>query len=142
MIKFRSKKWFDDYLAYRKQHPISTDTLSWDDLGIPSHLTSTYESTKHPIYALLQRSGLSYGFPVQYPFQLRPHKRLSTGKTAKLTLIDTLTQLVFYHQDWDTSHMPEKIDDAGHLMRTYYRNMSHHAPHDDEHIIEKLLQQR
>jgi len=142
MIKFRSKDWFEDYLTHRKEYPISADTLSLDKFGISPNLINPYESAKHPVYALLQRSGLSYGFPVQYPFQPTSKKRMSTRKKAKLTLVDTLTQLVFYHQNWDTDHMTDKIDEAGQLMKTYYRSMSRYAPQPDEYIIEKLLQQR
>lgn len=141
MVNFRSKEWFEAYLAYRKEHPVASDTWSPADLGLAPGAMAGYESPRHPIYALLQRSGLAYGFPVQYPFQ-PPATRLSAKKKAKLTLVDTLTQMVFYHQNWPTDRMPEKIDTAGHFIRRYYRSMSRFAPQPDEDIIEKLLNQR
>lgn len=142
MVKFRSENWYESYLAYRKQYPISLETLELGEFGVPSNMTAGYESPKHPVYAFLQRSGLAYGFPVHYPFQAPNQGRMSTRKTAKMLLVDTLTQLVFEHHGWDAAHMPEKIDEAGRLIQTYYRNMNRYAPQPDENAIENLLQQR
>lgn len=142
MVKFRSKNWFAEYLAYRKQYPISLETLELGELGVPSSVTAGFESPKYPIYALLQRSGLAYGFPVHYPFQAPDQRRMSARKTAKMVLVDTLTQLVFDHHVWDVRQMPEKMDEAGDLIQHYYRNLNRYAPQPDENAIENLLQQR
>ena len=143
MVNFRSKKWFDAYIAFRKKNPLTTELPRPEEVGLPSVINPDFESPKHPLYAILQNSGLAYGFPVQYPFQPNGFKRMNSRKKAKFILIDTLIYAVFTQRGWKSDQqMAEKIDGAADLIRTYYRGMNRFAPQKDEDIIEKLLMQR
>lgn len=143
MINFSSRKWFEEYLVFRKRYPINIDLLEPELRGVADLMQiSSLENPRHSLYNLLQNSGLAYGFPVQYPFQPGPQKRISIQKSAKLILIDTLIYIIFQKESWSSRQMPDKIEEAGQLIQGYYRGMNRFSPHADEDMIEKLLLQR
>ena len=91
MIDFKAPDWFQQYLQFRKKHPLRYSRIDSQGNELLHVAKLDFESLEHPLYQLLQSSGVIYGFPMNYPF--KPDLgRMSLKNRTLLTLID----LVFY----------------------------------------------
>lgn len=144
MIDFNAPQWFDEYLRYRRQHPLqfqNTDVLV-DSLN--GGETERFQRP-HPFYIALQQSGLVYGFPVHYPFQVENGllEELSDSERAKLILLD-----VMMHARLLDSELPvgdayaAVIDKNGSLMRRYYEALYEYGHGEETTLLEQILFKR
>ena len=145
LINFRSPEWFDQYLAFRKDHPLSLDLPDPEKLGFSEEQLNNIPSLRHPLYTMLLHSGLIYGFPFLYPFRPHPPGKMGTRWTTKLVLVDMILHSVLSDltaRDGAGADYAAHLKEAAALIRTYYRGiMTAHSGVDDR-SIEHLLADR
>lgn len=144
MIDFNAPFWFDEYLTYRRQHPLrfqNTDVLV-DKLN--NGETERFRRP-HPFYNALQQSGLVYGFPVYYPFQNEDGllDKISESERAKLILLDVMMHARLLDSELPTGEAyAQAIDRIGGLMRRYYEALYEYANGEETTLLEQILFKR
>lgn len=118
------------------------DTLRLGDLGLGEQETARYESTQNPAYAMLQYSGLIYGFPAQYPFRPVPGVKIRGKEMAKLILVDLILYSVLLRRSGNGMAYEEHVDQAAGLIRSYYRGIHEVNGQGDAPSIENILLDR
>ena len=95
MIDFAAKSWLEQYLAYRQRHELRPSPPLPLSEELPREQKERFVSLRHPLYSVLQASGIAYGFPVDYPFEAEGlAKGLRRSDLAKLILLDTALYMV------------------------------------------------
>lgn len=145
MIDFSAPNWFDQYLDYRRAHPLRFDDASELVEELNGKVFNRFESLHNPFYTALQRSGLIYGFPVHYPFQTTNGllEKISDGDRAKLLLLDLMM-----HARLLGANMPvgeayqDAIDKNANLIIAYYRGLHQYGHQEEPEMIERILFRR
>lgn len=146
MINFKSKDWFEQYIKYRKQVAIKPGNLTQRNFPIFNaalQQKDKFESLRHPLYNMLQKSGLIYGFPVRYPFEKLPANP-SRKLLARFILMDMILYSALLKTE-DIQHFEEYTVQVGwacQLMRKYYRGIHCYLELDEENTIEQILANR
>lgn len=146
MINFKSKNWFEQYIEYRKKNVLKPGNLSQRSFPIFNaalQQKEKFQSLRHPLYNMLQKSGLIYGFPVRYPFEPLPKKQSKKIQT-KFILMDMILYSVLDKEDEanpKTSYA-EKVDLASNLVRNYYCSIHRYLELDEKNTIEQILVNR
>lgn len=146
MTNFKSKNWFEQYISFRKSNPLQPGNLtqrSFPIFNAALQQKEKFKSLKHPLYNMLQKSGLIYGFPVKYPFQPLPQKSSKRIRT-KFILMDMILYSVLQHKegiDKDINYV-EKVDFACKLVQQYYQGVYRYLELDDKNTIEQILVNR
>ena len=143
MIDFKAPDWFRHYLNYRKKHPIHYKRMDAEGNELLHAAELDFESLEHPLYHLLQSSGVIYGFPLNYPFKPEPGRMSLKNKTF-LTLIDIVLYCVLevVEEKLAISSYEQKVEKAGELLRTYYLGIYDHLPNASESSIDSILLNR
>lgn len=134
MIDFNAPHWFDTYIRYRQQHPLQLQGESPGDFPPP-----------HPFYASLQRSGLVYGFPIDYPFEADKEglDKLSDSERAKLILLDVMMHACVVDNSLPEDETYEQvIDRNGQRMRSYYEGLHVYGHEEETTLLEQILFKR
>jgi hypothetical protein len=111
-------------------------------LGIGPGQTAHYESTRHPAYAILQCSGLIYGFPAQYPFRPAPEVKMKGKNKAKMILLDLILYSALVRKSGDETAYEEKVEETARLISSYYQGVHDIASQGEEPSIENILLDR
>ncbi len=142
MIDFYSPHWFDEYLDYRRSHPLQFNGVQQlvDDLN--GQVQGRFQSMENPFYAVLQQSGLIYGFPVHYPFQA-PNgllEKLEATERAKLILLDIMIHARLLDHRLPTGEAYAKaIEQSGQMIQQYYQGIHQFEHSDAPEVLEKIL---
>lgn len=146
MINFKSKSWFDQYVNYRKKHPLKPANLtrrSFPIFNAAIQQKEKFKSLRHPLYNMLQKSGLIYGFPIRYPFAplaLKLPKKFQT----KFILMDIILFSVLQREEeagMQRSYS-EQVDLAAWLIKNYYQGVHTYLNLDKKNTIEQILVNR
>jgi hypothetical protein len=141
-INFRSSNWFEQYLAFRLEHPASLDIPDPAQFGLSEEQVREVPILQNPLYAMLLHSGIVYGFPFLSPFKPVPPGDYEDRWRTKLILLDTIlfsTIEDLKQRDGARSHYPEQLEEAGNLIRAYYRGiLSAHAGEEVFSIEQQL----
>jgi hypothetical protein len=145
MIDFNVPHWFDQYLDYRRAHPLQFDDGSDLAEDLNDKVQQRFTCLHDPFYIALQRSGVIYGFPVHYPFQ-SPNgvlKKLSGRERAKLILLDLLMHARLLRADLPTGEAyQDAIDETANLIIAYYRGLHQFGHQEEPELLERILFQR
>lgn len=144
-INFRSANWFDQYLDFRKTHPIELDLPDPVRFGFTAEQIQESNSLSNPLYTMLLHSGLVYGFPFLYPFKPVPSGPFDDRWRTKLALVDmimfsTLNELKV--RDEVSADYEVHLAAAGDLVRTYYSGILSAHGSEEVRSIEQLLAHR
>ena len=145
MIDFKSKSWFEQYIAFRQQHPLVLRDMRPLSEILKVESAKLFESLRHPLYLCLQHSGMLYGFPIHYPFEESAPfiGRLSAGQRAKLILLDTIVFAISLEEEWEEGRTyAQMVASVGSCLHTYYRKLSEYGPGETLEYTEEVLFQR
>ena len=147
MLNFKSKSWLEQYLALRQEEPLRLSPTPDLPQEIQQQGGKRFEDLHQPLFQCMQRSGIAFGFPVAYPFELSASalKSLKRSNLAKLILLDTMLYAVYLIEGGPTGQAyKELVSRFGRTLRQYYRDL-HALPlngHQDfvEHILFERVQ--
>lgn len=142
MIDFSAPNWFDDYLEYRRTHPLRFLDVSMIAEELNNKVFTRFESLHNPFYTALQRSGLIYGFPVHYPFEATNGllAQLSDGDRAKLILLDLMMHGRLLDKPIPSgAAYADAIDQTAHLIVTYYQSVHQFGHAEEPELLERVL---
>ncbi len=122
-IDFRSDHWFDEYIEYRKRHPLVLDIADPAAVGLAPEYLHRFKSLQHPLYFMLLHSGLIYGFPFVYPFQPAPASNMPRKWVTKLLLVDLILFSVLDHFKSSALDYEMQVDRAATLIRIYFSGL-------------------
>ncbi len=145
MINFNTANWFNEYLHYRKRHPLQFDHVNKLTESLQESLADRFACLGNPLYAVLQRSGLIYGFPVHYPFQSNNGilDELEHSDRVKLILLDVMVHAQLLEKVLPTGAAYElAVEQAGQLIRNYYSGIHQHTNIEVPELLEQVLFQR
>ncbi len=144
MIDFQQPNWFEQYLQYRQMHPLKVSNIRTITDDMHATLLQRFASLEHPAYAVLQQSGLIYGFPVHYPFENPGDwlEKMSDTARAKLILLDVMLYLGLSEQPNASTHDASIVEHYGQQIRKYYTALHRYAKDTDEEWIEQLIFER
>jgi hypothetical protein len=144
MLNFKSKSWLEQYLAYRQANPLMPKA----PINLPEGLQQygeRFESLHHPLYQCMQRSGISFGFPIAYPFDTADDdvQRLKRPDLAKLILLDTLlyTALLIEGQPTGQAYV-DRVAKFGRTLRQYYKQLNSLGDGQTYNFVEEILFER
>lgn len=144
MLNFKSKSWLEQYLSMRQKRPLRPPS----QVELPEELIQTgqrFESLHQPLYQCMQRSGISFGFPVAYPFKARKGEvqGLHRSDLAKLILLDTLLYAAFLMEEKPEGQAyREMVARFGRTMRSYYEQLHALANGSTYNFVEEILFER
>ncbi|MEQ8704468.1 MAG: hypothetical protein RIC19_11140 [Phaeodactylibacter sp.] len=145
MLNFKSKRWLEQYLALRQEQPLRPT----EPIILPEQLRQQtgqrFESLHQPLFQCMQRSGISFGFPVTYPFegQKEEVERLKRPELAKLILLDTLFYAVFLMEAQPKGQAyREMVDRFGRTLGDYYHQLHHLSAGRTYNFVEEILFER
>jgi hypothetical protein len=144
MLNFKSKSWLEQYLSMRQKRPIRPPS----QVELPEELIQTgqrFESLHQPLYQCMQRSGISFGFPVAYPFEARKGEiqGLHRSDLAKLILLDTLLYAAFLMEEKPKGKAyREMVARFGRTLRSYYKQLHTLANGSTYNFVEEILFER
>lgn len=147
MINFNSSNWFEEYIDFRRDHPLQPNNIRPIMEGMDVAVLQRFKCLENPLYPMLQHSGLIYGFPVYYPFQplgLAVGKMASVKK-AKLILLDVMMYASLLQKPgFDQSAYQQEITRIARLIQSYYAGIQQFTKDEDEEpeLIERLLFKR
>ena len=142
MIDFKSKSWFEQYIAFRQRHPLVLRDMRPLSEILKVESAELFESLRHPLYLCLQHSGMLYGFPIHYPFvESAPFiGHLSAGQRAKLILLDTIIYAISLEEkNMEAGAYAQMVVRVGSRLRTYYRKLSEYGPGETLGYTEEVL---
>lgn len=142
MIDFSASNWFDQYLNYRRAHPLRFDTPGDLLEGINGKAHDRFKSLHNPFYVALQRSGLVYGFPVHYPFQATNGllEKRSESDRAKLILLDLMMHARLLNDNIpDGQAYQNAIDKTANQIIAYYRGIHQYGYLEEPELVERIL---
>ncbi|KGE87482.1 MAG: TerB family tellurite resistance protein [Phaeodactylibacter xiamenensis] len=144
MLNFKSKSWLEQYLAYRQDKPLMPKV----PVELPEALIQhgeRFESLHHPLYLCMQRSGISFGFPVAYPFEATDGRiqRMKRPDLAKFILLDTLlyTALLIEGQPTGQAYK-DMVARFGRTLRQYYQQLHGRGAGQTHNFVEEILFER
>ncbi len=142
MIDFKSKSWFEQYLAFRQGHPLELKEERPLSEIVESQAAERFESLRHPLYLCLQHSGMLYGFPVYYPF--RPAAPFIEGLApvylAKLILLDTIVYAIWLEEGKPGGQAYARlVARVGSCLRAYYLRLHEYGPGQPVEYTEEAL---
>ena len=126
MVDFKSQNWFEQYIAFRQQHPLVLKEMRPLSEILDMGSSERFESLRHPLYLCLQHSGMLYGFPIHYPFEeSAPFTgQLPKGWLAKLILLDTIIYAISLEEGQPEGEaFARMVAKVGACLRTYYHKM-------------------
>lgn len=145
MLNFKSKSWLEQYLALRQKSPL----LPSEPVELPEVLQQQsgqrFESLHQPLFQCMQRSGISFGFPVAYPFEAKAEEiaGLKRSDLAKLILLDTLLYAAFLMENKPKGqHYQDMVARFGRTLRQYYKQLHALAPGRTYNFVEDILFER
>lgn len=145
MIDFSAPNWFDEYLRYRQLHPLQFNSVNQIAEELNGKVFDRFQSLDNPFYAVLQQSGLIYGFPVHYPFQSDNGlaEKLRETERAKLILLDIMmhARLLNWHMPQGEAYA-QAILQTGQRIISYYRGIHQFGHEEPPEMLEKVLFQR
>ena len=142
MIDFKSKSWFEQYIAFRQQRPLALKDMRPLSEILNTDSAERFESLRHPLYLCLQHSGMLYGFPVDYPFEepVPFSRQLSKGSRAKLILLDTIIYAITLEEGQPEGEAyAQMVAGVGACLRTYYHKLSEYGPGETLEYTEEVL---
>ena len=146
MIDFSAPNWFDHYVSYRKEHPVWPDSLLSLAREVRHGVEERFPSLHHPFYLALQRSGLIYGFPVDYPFKNSDHAfilALPARRRAKLILLDLMLHARMLENGRpDAGSYPAAVEREARNIRAYYYGLQVYGGRQEPDLIEAVLLKR
>ncbi len=145
MINFQTANWFNDYLHFRKHHPLQFDHVNKLAERLQESLADRFTCLDNPLYAVLQQSGLIYGFPVHYPFQSANGTldKLQHPDRAKLILLDIMVHAQLLEKELPTGAAYElSVEQTGQFIRNYYSGIHQYAHIEAPELLEQILFQR
>ena len=128
----------------RQKRPIRPPS----QVELPEELIQTgqrFESLHQPLYQCMQRSGISFGFPVAYPFEARKGEiqGLHRSDLAKLILLDTLLYAAFLMEEKPKGKAyREMVARFGRTLRSYYKQLHTLANGSTYNFVEEILFER
>lgn len=126
MIDFKSKNWFEQYIAFRQQHPLELKEMRPLSEILDMGSAERFESLRHPLYLCLQHSGMLYGFPIHYPFEESAPfiGQLPKGWLAKLILLDTIIYAISIEEGQPEGEaFARMVAKVGACLHTYYHKL-------------------
>jgi hypothetical protein len=144
MLNFKSKSWLEQYLAYRQDQSLTPKV----PVDLPEALRQhgeRFESLHHPLYQCMQRSGISFGFPVAYPFEATDDRiqRLKRPDLAKFILLDTLLYTAFLIEGQPAGQAyKELVARFGRTLRQYYQQLHGLGTGQMHNFVEEILFER
>lgn len=142
MFSFNHVNWYQEYLDFRKSHPLSLKATNPAYEWMGAELTDRFESLKHPLYLCMQQSGILYGFPVYYPFQMEEIElhRFSEAEMAKLILLDTLLYAALIQNNMPTGLAYEQaLARIGIQIQNYYSGLHWNGAEKDKVFTEEII---
>lgn len=142
MIDFKSKSWFEQYIAFRQQHPLVLKDMRPLSEILQLKSGGRFESLRRPLYLCLQHSGMLYGFPIHYPFEESAPfiGELSSGRRAKLILLDSIVYAISLEEGQpEGAAYASMVARVGACLRTYYRKVSEYGPGETMEYTEEVL---
>lgn len=141
MLNFKSKSWLEQYLAHRQAQPLRASA----PVKLPVELQQAgqrFESLHQPLFQCMQRSGISFGFPVAYPFETAGEdlRGLKRSDYAKLILLDTLLYAAFLMEDKPEGQAyRDMVARFGRTLRRYYRQLHGPGSGSSYNFVEDIL---
>ncbi|MDX1939406.1 MAG: hypothetical protein SFU99_02580 [Saprospiraceae bacterium] len=145
MIDFSESNWFDEYLRYRELHPLTFNSVSEIAEDLNGQVFNRFQSLGNPFYAALQQSGLIYGFPIHYPFQMNIGllEKLKETERAKLILLDTMMYARLFNRPFFSGEAyTQAIRQTGQLIQDYYNGIHLYKHSETPEMLEKVLFER
>ncbi|HMQ50023.1 MAG TPA: hypothetical protein PKA00_21465 [Saprospiraceae bacterium] len=142
MFSFSHTDWYQEYLNYRKSHPLSLKAANPAYEWMGAELTDRFESLKHPLYLCMQQSGILYGFPVYYPFYFDEAvlRRFSEAEQAKLILLDTLLYAGLLQEEMpEGAAYEEALIRLGLRIQDYYRGLHWNGAEKEKVFTEEII---
>jgi len=145
MIDFNEPNWFEAYLGYRQAHPLAFNSVNKIAEDLDGQVFNRFQSLDNPFYAVLQQSGLIYGFPIHYPFQTSNGliEKLKETDRAKLILLDIMMHARLLNRQMPVGEAyVSAIYQAGQLIQAYYQGIHQYGQEGTTEILEKILFER
>ncbi|MCB0569545.1 MAG: hypothetical protein KDC66_07275 [Phaeodactylibacter sp.] len=142
MFDFKANTWFEQYLAFRRQHPLALKEERPLSAIIEPEAAARFESLRHPLYLCLQHSGMLYGFPIHYPFKLSVPAigKLPAPYLAKLILLDTIMYAIWLEEGRPEGEAYTRlVASVGASLSTYYRQLHEHGLGQPVEYLEDAL---